>query len=160
MQLKTAGLLCVCLAALGGCAKEQTIDASSGAPREVDAAGGELVGQSRPPVLDVPVPVGFTLDEGQSRNYNLAGARLVDHVYRGGADKFAVKRFYERQMPTYRWTMVTAVFAQGDMTLDFERDCDRCRIAISTGGLFQRTTIRVYLQTTGRIDPPGGVNRR
>ncbi|MGB2824584.1 MAG: hypothetical protein WBF17_26655 [Phycisphaerae bacterium] len=119
----------------------------------------ELVAMARPPISDLPIPIGFDLKEGKSRNFSAAGARYVDHVYKGSADKFAVGRFYKRQMPINRWTLVTDMFVQGDIMLDFEKETERCRITV-TDGTFISTEIKVALWTSGRILPPSGPRLR
>jgi len=113
----------------------------------------ELVAMSRPPIADLPIPIGFDLNESKSRNFTAAGARYADHVYKGSADKFAVGRFYKRQMPINRWTLVTDMFVQGDIMLDFEKDTERCRVTI-TDGSFGSTVVKVAMWTSGRIRPP------
>jgi len=140
---------------LAGCnGQPNTVQSSSGALQEV-APAAELVAKARPPIADLPIPIGFDLDEGRSRNFAAAGARYVDHVYRGGADKFAVARFYKRHMPISRWARVTDMFVQGDIMLDFEKESERCRIIVTRGGgPFRSTTIKVQLWTTGRIQTP------
>lgn len=150
----TLGVLAAALAGCGGCNNDsQTIDASSGAPRQVQPTV-ELVARSNPPVPDLPVPVGFKLDENNSRDYALSGARLVDHAYRGRSGKLAVKRFYERQMPVSRWTLTTSMFVRGDVMLDFEKETERCRIMIGDGSMIHPTHIRIQLWTSGRVTAP------
>jgi hypothetical protein len=141
-----------------GCnsSSSSTIDASSGAPRQM-APVVELVAQFRPPIPDLPLPVGFDLDQSRSRNFAAAGMRWVDHRYEGGNDKFAVARFYRRQMPINRWTLVTEMFTQGDLTLDFEKQTERCHIVVSDGNLIHPTIIKVQLWTSGRVQTPVGV---
>ncbi|MDY7010851.1 MAG: hypothetical protein SVV80_08890 [Planctomycetota bacterium] len=129
------------------------METTSGGYREV-APPIELIAQANPPIHDVPVPIGFKLDENRSRNFTAAGARYVDHLYKGSADKWVTARFYKRQMPTNRWTFVTDIFAQGDIRLDFERETERCQIIIGKGSLFHPTYIKVQLWTTGRIIAP------
>jgi hypothetical protein len=138
-----------------GCTKTETIDASSGAPRQMNAAP-DLVAQSRPPIPDVPMPVGFELDQGKSRNFAAAGQRYVDHLYKGGSDKYAVARFYKRQMPVSRWTLVTDMFAQGNITLDFEKQTERCRITVYDGSLLHPTKVKVQLWSFGKVTTPSG----
>ncbi len=119
----------------------------------------ELVAMRRPPIADLPVPIGFGLKEDKSRNFSAAGARYIDHVYSGRADKFAVGRFYKRQMPISRWTLVTDMFVQGDIMIDFEKDTERCRINISDGS-FGSTKVKMAVWTSGRIVPPAGYGKR
>ena len=153
-RIAIAGILVAALTAGAGCnSGSQTIDASSGAPRRVQPVI-DMVARSQPPIPDLPVPIGFKLDEGKSRDYALAGARFVDHTYKGGGIKLAVKRFYERQMPINRWVLTTAMFVRGDVMLDFEKETERCRIIITDGSLFHSTYIKVQLWTSGRIRTP------
>jgi hypothetical protein len=145
------------VAALAGCnSSGERVNVS---PGDAGSAGPvpELVAMSRPPIADLPVPIGFNLDEGKSRNFTAAGARYVDHVYHGSADKFAVGRFYKRQMPVNRWTLVTDMFVQGAIMLDFEKDTERCRITVTESGLFRPTTMKVAMWTSGRIQTPSGM---
>ena len=145
---------------LAGCDNQpQKVEASGGGYRQVPPPI-ELVAQGRPPISDLPVPVGFNLDESRSRNFAAAGARYVDHVYRGGADKFAVARFYKRQMPISRWVLVTDMFVQGDIMLDFEKETQRCRIIVAEGSMFHSCHVKVQLWTTGRIQVPGGAGTK
>jgi hypothetical protein len=121
----------------------------------------ELVAMRRPPIDDLPVPIGFYLDEDKSRNTTVAGARFIDHLYKGRADKFAVGRFYKQQMPISRWTLVTERFSQGEILQDYEKDNGRCRISITEGGLFGYTKAKIGVWTSGgRIVPPTGVSSR
>jgi len=141
-------------ALLLGCnGQNKPVETSGGAYTEVSPPA-ELVAKSRPPIADLPVPIGFDLDESRSRNFAAAGARYVDHLYKGSRDKFAVARFYKRQMPINRWTLVTDMFVQGDIMMDFEKDTERCRIVVSKGSLFHPVFIKVQLWTTGRIETP------
>ncbi|MFP4106913.1 MAG: hypothetical protein ACLFVU_12590 [Phycisphaerae bacterium] len=112
----------------------------------------ELSRQARPPVSDVPVPRGFSLDESRSRSFASGGLRYLDHRYTGGEDKFAVARFFKKQMPVFRWARVTDMFVQGDIILDFEKDSERCRVVISDGGWTTSTVVKMQLWTSGRIE--------
>lgn len=138
-----------------GCNNQQTVDASSGAPQQVEPVY-ELVAASRPPIPDLPIPVGCKLDEAKSRSFAAAGARYVDHVYNCDDGKFAVARFYKRQMPIHRWALVTDMFVQGDIMMDFEKDVERCRVIVTDGNLFNPTIVKVQLWTSGRIQTPTG----
>ncbi len=128
---------------------------SSGAARSQARPRGELVATSGAIISDLPIPVGFRLDEGRSRNFAAAGARYVDHFYKGSGEKFAVGRFYKRHMPNARWVLVTDMFVQGEIVLDFEKETERCRIVIIDGNLFNKSYIKVQLWTTGKIVGPG-----
>lgn len=152
--LKLAGCIVASTAlSLAGCnGQSQSPETDGGTYREVSTPTG-LIAKARPTISDVPVPVGFDLDEGRSRNFAAAGARYVDHVYKGNADKFDVRRFYKRHMPISRWVLVTDMFVQGDIMLDFEKQTERCRIVATKGNLFNPCYVKVQLWTTGRIEP-------
>jgi len=116
------------------------------------------VPRSAPPIGDLPVPIGFKLDENKSLDFVVAGSRFANHKYKGDADKLSVKRFYERQMPVNRWTLTTAMFVGGDINMDFEKEMERCRITVKEGNWFHKTDIFVRLWTSGPVQlpvPPG-----
>jgi len=137
-----------------GCNREpNTIDVSSGAPRQVRPVSELVAGVAW--IADLPVPVGFKLDQGKSRNYSAGGFRFVDHTYKGRADKLAVKRFYERQMPINRWTLTMSMFVRGEIRLDFEKETERCLIIIGDGSLFHPVRIQVQMYTSGQVATPG-----
>ena len=141
------------LAAFAGCSEgANTIDTGSGAPREV-AAPSELVAMSRPPVPDLPVPIGFELDQSDSRSFAAAQVRWVAHTYRGHGDQFAVSRFYKRQMQaSNRWTLVSDSMVQGVVWLRFAKGSEQCEITIRDPGYFQRTEVHVELYPTGKVE--------
>jgi hypothetical protein len=132
-----------------------------GPPAAADAAGPmpELVSMSRPPIADLPVPIGFDLSETRSRNLAAAGARFVDHVYTGRSDKFAVWRFYKRLMAINRWVLVTDKFIQGEIQMDFEKEAERCQVTILNGGFLQPTVVKIVVMPSGRVTTPQGAIR-
>ncbi|MBN1942986.1 MAG: hypothetical protein JW849_06795 [Phycisphaerae bacterium] len=116
---------------------------------------GELQTQARTHVSDVPVPTGFDLVEKRSRSYqNQTGLRWVDYLYKGPGDKFDVIRFYEKQMTTYHWNPQTQQTAQGQTSLDFEKEHERCRITVSGGGALASTYIHVSITPATHVGPP------
>lgn len=148
-----AVLSCASLAALCGCNGNNTIDTGAGAPREVEAPS-ELVAQSRPAIPDIPVPLGFEMYQDNSRSFAAAGLRWVIHSYKGRADKWAVGRFYKRQMPINRWTLETDRMIQGTIYLDFSKGTERCVVTIRDPGWPHRTEIRVEVYPVGRVEVP------
>lgn len=134
------------------------LENTAGGPREV-VTTMELVARAIPPIRDLPVPIGFKLDEGRSRNFRGGTARYVDHLYKGGADKFAAARFYMRHMPIQRWVLVTDMFVQGDVMMDFKKESESCRVIVSDGSLFNPTYIKITLWTSGRIQSPAGAGK-
>lgn len=134
--LPLAGLLFV----LFGCNTGQTV---------------ELQARSRTHVSDVPEPNGFDLVEKRSRSYrNQTGLRWVDYLYKGREDKFNVVHFYEKQMTLYHWEPQTAQTAQGQISLDFTKDHERCRITVSGGGATSATFVHVSVTPGTHVGPP------
>jgi len=135
---------------LAGC-NDQNNNTQGTAPRTVNPA---LVPKSQPPIGDVPVPIGFEMDESKSIDFVVAGSRFANHKYKGGADKLQVKRFYERQMPINRWTLTTSMFVGGDINLDFEKEMERCRVIVKDGGFGGGSHILIRLWTSGPVQLP------
>jgi len=142
----------VLVVAVAGCSRNTTVNSSDGS--KSSEAPKPLVALARPRIPDVPVPIGFKIDKGRSRTFEAAGLRYADHVYKGRADGLAVRDFYSRHMPINRWVLVTRMMVQGEITLDFEKETERCRVVIAKGSWFHRTNIKVQLWTSGRIVGP------
>ena len=150
LYLMTAVLLA---GSLAGCQDNSTIDTGAGAPREVTAPT-ELVAQARPPVPDLPVPVGCSLDQGNSRSYAAAGFRLVYHTYTGRVDKWAVGRFYKLQMPINRWVLESDRMIRGTIELEFSKDKEKCSVIIDRDGWLTPTRIVISVQPSGKLVAP------
>jgi len=138
--------------AVAGCTRNRTIDATGGAPREVGAYPG-LIAVSKPYVPDVPVPLDFKIVEKQSIDFGAGSARYVRHVYRGKADKWDVKTFYEKQMPINRWSLVTYMTEDGEVSLEYEKSNERCRVIVTDGSWFYPVRVIVRLWTSGPVVP-------
>ena len=101
-----------------------------------------------PPLNDVPVPVGFSMDYDSSWDRSDGGLRWANHRYSGKGPLTPLANFYEKQMPQTRWALTTKGFAEGRATLDFEKDRERCRITISQkSSLFNTVQIHVDIWT-------------
>ena len=132
-----------------------------GAGGSMGRAGSQMsLGRTaRPIIADIPLPRGFRLDEDRSRDVSAAGQRWIDHVYIGSAGKFAVREFYLTEMSKYRWILVTKSFIQGQVTLDYRKDAETCRVIVEDApGLFDRVAIKVFILTSGPIREPAGAN--
>jgi len=134
----------------------------------IDTGGGareqlvptELVGQARTPISDIPVPLRFDLDQQRSRSWATGGIRVVDHRYVGPDDKWAVGRFYRRQMPTHQWVPVSAQQILGRISLRYVKGNQRCVVEIDDGGSWASSGAGVNVQifpeirdTTGELTP-------
>lgn len=134
-------LLSVSVALAGGCTNSN-VDAS-----------GELIPQARPAIEDVPMPMGFKFDDSRSRNFVAPGMRVIDHVYTGSGDKFAVARFYRKQMAAGGWLVRPETNAQGVVTLEFEKETDICRVILEDAGMFKNNTeIKIQVYPHGRAN--------
>lgn len=151
LTMAVAGLVLV-----GGCARmpRRQVTRKNGRPVKTKAAQpAKLAAVSRPPIPDLPVPDGFKLDEERSRSFAAAGSRYVDHTYesRDRVDKYMLSRFYKRHMPVCRWTLLTDMFVQRKIMLDFEKEGERCRIIITEGGMMSPCTVQAQVWTHGKI---------
>lgn len=120
----------IVLSTLVGCGGTGRTIATGSAPEEVQAPT-ELVAKNQPPISDLPVPLKMSLDQDKSRSWSAPGVRVVMHEYTGRADKWAVGRFYKRQMPLKDWKLVADRMLRGKVILDFEKGAERCVIEIS-----------------------------
>lgn len=107
-----------------------------------------LVATARPALADVPLPVGFELTESKSRSMSSPGVRMVDHWYAGREDKWAVGRFYKRQMPTSQWGLDSDRMVRGDIELDFTKGRERAKVTVSDGS-WGKTNVHVEIYLTG-----------
>ena len=126
---------------------ETTADRSATRPR----APMGLLPTARPPVPDLPIPMGFSMVESISRSYESAGARFIDHSFAGSEDKIDVDRFYMHLMPKYGWTLRGRRLVRGTYIHMYEKKDEFCEVAISDrGGLTSSTMITFTVQTLGR----------
>jgi hypothetical protein len=114
----------------------------------------ELVASAHPPITDIPVPVGFEIDDGHSRNFPAGSARFIDHVYNGDAEKWALNDFYKKMLPLKGWTQPTQMFRQGEIIMDCQKDGENCHLVIRGGSLFSSSQVKVQVWPSGRTSPP------
>ncbi len=146
-------LVLVALAGLPGCDAPRTSGQAQAAGSARPAAPIELVAQRRPPIPDLPVPIGFELAQKESRSIATGGTRWVVHYYTGRADKWAVGRFYRREMPIHGWVQETERMIQGKLYLDFRKDRERSVIQV-TDGRWSGTEIRMETFPVGTVEVP------
>jgi hypothetical protein len=115
----------------------------------------ELAAQARPPIPDVPMPVDFRYVEDRSYSWAAPGARTIVHVYHGPKDKFAVARFFRKQMPLAGWGLVNESDGWSVKTMDFTKANEICRITLQDGGLFVKTEVRVQVGPGPRAGESG-----
>ncbi|MFP4355645.1 MAG: hypothetical protein ACLFUJ_11035 [Phycisphaerae bacterium] len=157
--------LCATAAMIGcgltGCADVEMNNGQTGQQGN-QAQSRRLMAKVNPPVLDIPVPIGFDLDEARSRNRSGAGTRFVDHVYTGRAEKFDVVRFYRRHMPEHGWKEMSYQFAQGSGVFSFEKSVagykEESTVIVRDGGLWDRIEIIVAVGPRGPASVPANPN--
>ena len=155
-MLRTAAWIAACLALqLSGCNGKTSSGQAPGQQPSQAMPLLELPRRANPPVADVPIPIDFEEDMARNRLLHTGMGRFVDHLYKGRAERYAVVRFFKREMPVSRWTEVTYMQTRGEHALEFEKGTERCRIRIYKGSWFHPTYIEVRVWTVGRIEPPG-----
>lgn len=145
----TALAVLICLAASPGC--------------NTSSEGKELrlIASARPYESDIPLPAGFRIVDEASEDRSTGVSRLyLRHVYRGQADKHAVRNFYREQMPLARWVKASDGNVGGRITMRFEKGHESCTIEIRDvdGGLRDVTEIQVLVSQEQR--GPGTGERR
>jgi hypothetical protein len=130
---------------------------SAGNGALVDAT--ELAAQARPPIPDVPMPVGFRYIEDRSYSWAGPGVRTIIHVYHGPKDKFAVARFFWKQMPLAGWQKMDESDGWSVKTMRFAKDTETCHITLQDGPMFVKTEVRVQVVPGGRAGE-AGANRK
>jgi hypothetical protein len=149
------GLALILAAAAGmavGCGGSSTSSAAgSSDPALADAT--ELAAQARPPIPDVPMPVDFRYIDDRSYSWDAPGVRTIVHVYHGSKDKFAVARFFRKQMPLAGWARVSESEGWNVKTMDFTKGGESCRITLQDGPIFVKTEVRVQVFPGARATP-------
>lgn len=117
-----------------------------------------LIAASRTYEADIPIPAGFTLVDEASEDRSTGMARLyLRHLYRGKADKHAVRAFYREQMPRVRWSKVSDGNIRGRITMRFEKGAESCTVEITDGlkGMGGGTEIQVLVSQEQRSPANG-----
>jgi len=106
---------------------------------------GPMTAQTRSPIPDVPLPLGFKLKELRSRSWTSGSLRFVDHLYYGKGDRVNVVDFFEKQMPVNGWAQLCNQFTQGRSSLDFAKSGENCRITVFRDGRFSSTSVQIAI---------------
>ncbi len=162
MVKRLPGLMAVALAGLilAGCetgSASRTTPSPSAAPNDGTnppkyVQPTNLLAKSRTPVPDLPVPMGFDMVEDISRSYESAGARFIDHSYRGKDDKMEVERFCRIHLPLKSWTMRGSQMVRGTFTMRYEKASEylEVRIWAEESWTGDKTMLQYNVQTLGR----------
>jgi hypothetical protein len=146
------------LCCVAGCAD---VNATNGQAGNGEKPSRALIAKTTPPILDIPMPIGFELD-ATSRNSSGAGIRTVDHVYVGQADKFAVLRFYRRYMPDHGWKEMSFRYAHESGLVSFEKDVvgykEECTVVVRDAGLWNKVKVQISVGPRGPASVPANPN--
>jgi hypothetical protein len=110
-------------------------------------SGGPLIADARSPIVDVPVPAGFSMsDESSSKVIPASGLRMVNHRYTGHDDLLPIVDFYKQLLPTKGWVLADQSQQPGqEVSLHYTKKSEECSVTISERTF--DTVIRV------KIDP-------
>ena len=127
-------LFIACLSFLNGC----------GGKASAVLTEGSKVGY----IKDVPVPVEFKMNESESHSKSLPDRNIrdIDYVFGGTPHKMATKRFFEKQMPLYRWTQTSSTVALGRIQMLYIKDEEECQISLEKLGLFGGTRLSISIE--------------
>lgn len=117
-----------------------------------------LIASSRTYEPDIPIPAGFKLIDEASEDRSTGVARLyLRHLYRGNADRHAVRSFYREQMPLARWSKVSDGNIRGRVTMRFEKAAESCTVEISKAakGMGGQVEIQVLVSQEQRSPSSG-----
>ena len=103
-------------------------------------------------IKDVPIPENFSPNEKESRTEILADSnfRDIDYVFNGKAHKMATKRFYEKQMPLYRWTPISSGITQGRIVMKYEKDGEDCVVGLEESDFLGGTKLSISIKSKRR----------
>ncbi|HUO10386.1 MAG TPA: hypothetical protein VM008_18920 [Phycisphaerae bacterium] len=108
-----------------------------------------LVPATTSPIADVPVPVGFSMNDASTSKVEASGLRFVDHKYDGSDDVLPVIRFYKDQMPAKGWTFVSQnQLVHNEISLHYTKGSEDCTVTVTPGSF--HTHIRVQIDPAGR----------
>ena len=150
-----AGVVLAATMGFAGCEQNTVqVDNTTGAPQQV--TGPErLVARARPWVVDVPVPVGFDLDDSQSFAQVTGNVRYVSHNYKGRKGKDLVASFYCEQMVTnHKWRQDGVWKSLGTWRLHFAKGIERCDITINEN-FWGISTAHVEIYPITQSNPSG-----
>jgi len=112
---------------------------------------GPLMAGANSPIADVPVPIGFKLQEGKSYAQVTGPLRFVKYYYVGRESTLPVVKFFKDNMPLNKWDFVSQDGPANEMTLKFTKSNEDCVIVIQGGSM--HTKVWINIDPTGRNGP-------
>jgi len=93
-----------------------------------------------------------------STESRLTGTRrlYLRHVYQGSDDKYAVKTFYDENMPIFKWSKTSEGTIGGDINMRFEKGTESCTIDIKDDWLGHASVQVVIAQEEKAVTPTKG----
>jgi len=91
---------------------------------------------------DIPVPIGFKIDQFGSFAFQTEYTRVGLLKYKGRANPDKVVAFYKDQMPLYGWALVN-IIEYGKRIINFEKEGQSCIITIEPTGSKTILTIAI-----------------
>jgi hypothetical protein len=131
-----------------------TVGLAAGCGGALQIDNDKLVARSAAQVTDVPVPVGFSIDEKQSEATQTAtGSRYINHIYTGRRNKDLVANFYFDQMPAnHKWRADWWGKTRGMWKLHFAKGPERCDVTI-TDNFWGTTAINIEIYPSSLAPP-------
>jgi hypothetical protein len=128
-------------------------------PRKVDAKQEKEVLLANSKFKDVPIPLGYKIDYGQSRRYQWGHFRKVSMVYRQRYYKGETRdrAFVKREFPKVGWEL-KFVYGLDAAKFIFHKGNEECRVEVEQDFRHYYTEIRVVIEP--RKTPTGAVVAR
>lgn len=105
--------------------------------------GEGLVSSPNPLIPDVPIAVGFKAVASQCHWQYDGNVRVVHHVYQGHAEAGDAVEFYQRTLPSHKWSLVD-MQAIGDSTvLRYTKGPESLKITTKDGWAVSTVTINI-----------------
>lgn len=105
--------------------------------------GDGLVRSPNPLIPDVPMPVGFKAVASQSHWQFDGNVRVVQHVYQGHAEPGDAAEFYQRTLPSNKWSLIDIQAIGGSTVLRYAKGPEKLQITTKDGWAVSTVTINI-----------------
>ena len=109
-------------------------------PKDV---GEGLVASPNPLIPDVPMPVGFKAVASQCHWQYDGNVRVVHHVYQGHADPGDAVEFYQRTLPSNKWSLVDMQSIGDSTVIRYNKGPESLKITTKDGWAVSTVTINI-----------------
>ena len=99
-----------------------------------DSARAPLIADVRSPIVDVPVPAGFSMaSTSSSKMVAESGLRTVNHFYTGQDNFLAVANFYREKLPQKGWVWTGQTQPTGKQVIEhFAKKAEICTVTVDS----------------------------